>query len=235
MFFLDGSHKAPFSRIDGNGVKYCLNLKNGMLDPENPEFGLRSHSPDVFSTCQHRYEYNPEAKCPKFMAYLETVQPDEEARKHLAMLMGLSLVPGTSYNVFFILYGEGGTGKSVFLHVLQHLVGMENVCSLALTQFTNRFAMVELTEKLLNILSDLPTDDGHGNTLAHVEGMLKMVTSGRVSPHREERSTGDLHEPCRGPIDYGNQLATTFCRHQFRHLGQGTTDSVQCACPWRNQ
>lgn len=178
MFFLDGSHKAPFSRIDGNGVKYCLNLKNGMLDPENPEFGLRSHSPDVFSTCQHRYEYNPEAKCPKFMAYLETVQPDEEARKHLAMLMGLSLVPGTSYNVFFILYGEGGTGKSVFLHVLQHLVGMENVCSLALTQFTNRFAMVELTEKLLNILSDLPTDDGHGNTLAHVEGMLKMVTSG---------------------------------------------------------
>ena len=88
------------------------------------------------------------------------------------------MVPDTGYNVFFILYGEGGTGKSVFLHVLEHLVGIENTSSLALTRFANPFAMEELTEKLLNILSDLPTDDGQGNTLAHVEGMLKMVTSG---------------------------------------------------------
>ena len=178
LFFLDGEHKAPFNRNDGTAVKYCLNVKNGMLDPENPSSGLLPHSPDIFSINQQKYDYNPEAKCPKFMAYLETVQPDEEARRHLAMLMGLALVPDTRYNVFFILYGEGGTGKSVFLHVLEHLVGIENTCSLALTQFANKFAMGELTDNLLNILSDLPTDDGHGNTLAHVEGMLKMVTGG---------------------------------------------------------
>lgn len=178
MFFLNGDYRVPFNRNDGASVKYCLNLKNGMLDPENPSTGLLPHSPDIFSINQQKYDYIPEARCPKFMAYLETVQPDEEARSHLAMLMGLALVPDTSYNVFFILYGEGGTGKSVFLHVLEHLVGIENTSSLALTRFANPFAMEELTEKLLNILSDLPTDDGQGNTLAHVEGMLKMVTSG---------------------------------------------------------
>jgi phage/plasmid-associated DNA primase len=78
---------------------------------------------------------------------------------------------------------------------LEHLVGIENTSSLALTQFANPFAMDELTDRLLNILSDLPTDDGRGNTLAHVEGLLKMVTGGESLRLEKKRIQGTYKSP----------------------------------------
>ena len=48
---------------------------------------------------------------------------------------GLALIADTNYNVFFFLFGEGGCGKSVYLHVLVHLVGERNCCCLPLASF----------------------------------------------------------------------------------------------------
>jgi len=94
------------------------------------------------------------------------------------------LIPDTSYNVCFFLHGTPGSGKSVFLYVLSHLVGVANVCCVPLRDFQQKFATWPLTQKLLNIVGELPTEDGRrgGMNMAEVEGMLKDCTSGGLVP-----------------------------------------------------
>ena len=139
----------------------------------------RPHTPQMFSTFALPYDYAPDADCPKWRDYLLGVQPDEQMRVVLQMLAGLALVPDCSYETFFILFGEGGCGKSVYLHVLEHLVGPSNVCTLPLSKFSEKHSTHLLTQYLLNIVGDLPTNDGRGSLHA-IEGILKDVSSGAL-------------------------------------------------------
>ena len=124
----------------------------------------------------------------RYKKYLEEVQPDPEIRHMLQCLMGLSLIPDTSRNVIFFLYGEGGCGKSVFIEVLRNLVGVENCCCVPLARFTDRFRCIDLTKSLLNIIGDMPTDDG--TTAPHnIEGMMKDAADGGSIPVEEKFKT----------------------------------------------
>lgn len=142
---------------------------------------FRPNSPDLFATFGVGYAYDGQAQCPKWLEYLAGVQPLEADRQVLQMLAGLSLVPWTKFNVFFVFFGDGGTGKGVFLYVLTELVGRENTCCLPLAQFADKFSTWKLTTHLLNIVGDLPTDGGDGS-LRHMEGVLKDACDGGMVP-----------------------------------------------------
>jgi putative DNA primase/helicase len=92
------------------------------------------------------------------------------------MLFGLCLVPDTSYDVFFLFYGDGGTGKSVAGRVLEALVGKANVSNLTLADFSEKHAVHLLTESLVNWVSDMPRL--RSDQLQAVEGVLKQSTGG---------------------------------------------------------
>ena len=162
-----------------------VNLRNAARDLVGEDVAaeetFRPPTPALFSTFSVGYEFNPDATCPRWDHYLARVQPLEHDRRCLQMLAGLALVPDTSYNVCFFLFGEPGSGKSVFLHVLGHLVGISNVCCVPLKDFSERFATYPLTAKLLNIVGELPTADPR-QTMAGAEGMLKDCTSGGLVP-----------------------------------------------------
>ena len=142
---------------------------------------IKPHDSDLFTTIAVPYNYDPKAKCPKWMKYLKRVQLDPKVRDAIQMMFGLALVPDTRYEVAFFLYGEGGTGKTVCLHVLTNLVGEQNVCCIPLSRFGNRFGLHGLSTSLLNIVGDLPTA-GDRASLAHVEGIFKDVVSGGMIP-----------------------------------------------------
>lgn len=142
---------------------------------------LRDLTPDLFSTFGLPYPFDMNALCPQWDDCLMGLQPLESDREALQMLFGLALVPWTKYNVFFVLYGEAGTGKSTVLAVLIGMVGEANVCCLPLSQFLEKFSRWQLTTHLLNVVGDLPTDAGDGS-LRHVEGMLKDVCDGGSIP-----------------------------------------------------
>ncbi len=141
---------------------------------------VRPCTPSLFSTFALPYTYDPEARCPRWNEYLEGVQPDPRMRDILQMLAGLALVPDTSYEVFFVLFGEAGCGKTVFLYVLEKLVGADNVCVLPLSKFGEKHSSHLLTENLLNIVGDLPTNNGQNESLHAIEGILKDVSSGAL-------------------------------------------------------
>ena len=146
-----------------------------------PREAVRAPSPELFVTYGLDYGFDPTARCPKFLKYLSEVQPSEENRERLQMLAGLALVSDCRYNVAFFLCGEAGTGKSVFMNVLAHLVGEDNCCAIPLASLAARFGKTPLTEKLLNIVGDLPTmpESGSANS---VEGFFKQITAGEEIP-----------------------------------------------------
>ena len=186
---LDGSkYEMPcFISTGETGVNFIA-MKNGIISVDAllaaKKAGTALPPPmaltvDFFSTFRLNYEYDPEATCPRFMKYLEEVQPNEENREMLQRIAGLLLIPDTTYNVAFFLVGQAGTGKSVFVNVLEALVGSENCCCVPLANFASRFDNVGLTEALANIVGDMPVTPESGR-MADMEGVFKKVTSGET-------------------------------------------------------
>ena len=195
MFFLSERVHPPFNRVTGEKTELSIHLQNGFLlveraielirNGESPEGAFYANSPDIFNTNKFPYEFNWEAECPRFNTFLQEVQPNAEEQAALLMLMGLSLIPDTSYNVIFFLYGEGGCGKSVFLETMRKLVGEENCCCVPLCNLQRHFNVIGLVTCLLNIVGDMPTEDGFSSHRV-IEGMLKDIASGGTI-HVEEK------------------------------------------------
>ena len=180
------THKMPCFISTGSDASRFLPMKNGILDVEAtikamqtgaPLPPLLPNTPDLFIDHGFDYDYDPASACPRFMAYLEKVQPNPENRKMLQMMAGLLLLPDMSYNVAFFLYGQGGTGKTVFINVLEALLSEENCCCVPLANFAARFDKIHLTEKLANLVGDMPIMPDSGR-IADMEGLFKSVTSG---------------------------------------------------------
>ena len=67
-------------------------------------------------------EYDPEAKCPKFDAFLERVQPDPDMRACLQRWFGLSMT-GEPIQKFLYMYGMGANGKSLLAGLMRRMLG----------------------------------------------------------------------------------------------------------------
>lgn len=176
----------------GTSATGWIAMRNGLLDIEAAARGepvvLHPHTPDFFSTIALPYDWTPEAECPRFLHFLESSVPDEESRGMLQMLAGLLLVPDTHFQVFWILFGDGGCGKSTFLTILRELVGRENVCSVSLADLNEKFTKGELALKLANLVDDSPTvADGYRSSMAGIEGELKKITGGMAAIKLERK------------------------------------------------
>lgn len=188
-FISTGESAAGFVSMQ-NGIinidEIITALKNGTPIP-----APRPHTPDLFTTVRLPYEYDPTATCPKFEAYLEGVQPKAENREILQMLAGLLLTPDMRFNVAFFLFGQAGTGKTVFMDTLQNMLGPEMTCCVPLACFADRFNTTPLTVKKANIVDEAPIipDNEH---FADIESVFKSVTSGNKI--KVERKCHDAEE-----------------------------------------
>ena len=100
--------------------------------------------------------YNSKAVCPKFQEFLrEVTVGNTKLADTLAELLGYCLTNEVKAEKIFVLYGNGSNGKSVFLKILQNLVGIENVSSLSVNDLeTSPFSRAGLLGKKVNLQSD---------------------------------------------------------------------------------
>lgn len=153
-----------------------VNFQNGFLLPDGT---LIPHQPEHGMTYMLPYQYKPEmaGKCPMFMHYLQESwghHPDFVEKKAAlqeamaATLFGIS----TSYQKAFLLYGPGGSGKSVMLEIIQTLVPEEAKCSSSPDQWGDRFTCANFNNKLLNTSAEL-------HDTKRISGqMFKKIVSG---------------------------------------------------------
>lgn len=113
------AHAARMSDFDADPM--LLNCRNAAVDLVTGE--TIRHSPDLMTMHQANVDYDPDAKAPQWQAFLDRVLPDPEMQEFLARAVGYTLNGLTGEQVMFIHHGSGANGKSVFLKVMEEILG----------------------------------------------------------------------------------------------------------------
>ena len=156
----------PVQEINSN--PFILNLKNGLYHVLDD--GFEAHTPEYFSTVQLKASYAPDAACPQFLRFLESMLAEEEISL-VQEIFGYLLIPVSKAQKSFVFVGAPNAGKSTLLNVVQEiLLGSENVSNIPWQNLGDRFNKAELFGKLTNIFADLPSKSIDDN------GMFKALT-----------------------------------------------------------
>lgn len=139
------SHRATDQAVLDHDRKF-FNVLNGTLEfgrIEDPEQDLtpepdgspiprrhvgavefRPHRREDMITKLAEVEYDPEATCPLWLAFLEKVQPDPVMRLFLQVFHAYAmLIGGNDAQKVIFHFGFGANGKSVFIETLGNLAG----------------------------------------------------------------------------------------------------------------
>jgi len=149
---------------------HLIVFKNGVLNIET--MMLREHDPAFFCVNKIPHDYDPTAICPKFLKFLDEVIKKEDL-PFLQEWMGYNFLTSYPEVGFLILTGIGQNGKSVFVVIFTHVLGVENITTINLADLTyDTFAPAELWHKLACINEDI------GTTTIVNAGKLRLITGG---------------------------------------------------------
>ena len=159
-------------------VRRILACRNGLLDLDaflgnKWDNLLLPHDPRWFSKSCLDFDFNLDAKCPKWNQFLQhNLEGDKQRIELLQEWFGYCLTPDISQQKFLMMEGEGRNGKSVICKVLATLVGESNISSVRLEDFGERFQLTPTIGKLINIVAEV------GELDRVAEGALKSFTGG---------------------------------------------------------
>lgn len=124
---LDARPMVSIKKSELDSHKYLFNCANGVIDLRNGE--LLPHDRDLLLTKISNINYDKNAKCPNWIAFMESIfltkdsKPDYEIIEFLQRAIGYSLTGITKEQVMFFLFGNGRNGKSTFINVIQDILG----------------------------------------------------------------------------------------------------------------
>lgn len=165
---------AEWRDSDAAGAPF-LNVRNGELHlrPDlTPE--LRPHRSWSNQVSVTDYDYEPRATCPLFDETIEDILSANDEPKaveaHLLELMSYAIQHRRDLPVIALLKGAGANGKSLVLHVLEHMVGRDQVMRGPVRRLTSdAFTLHNIRAKRIFIDDDAPDD------LALDAGVLKSI------------------------------------------------------------
>jgi phage/plasmid-associated DNA primase len=168
---------------DREGDPAVFAFRNGLVEIDMALAGnvsLTPLDPRWFSKVCFPFSLDLRARCPGWIAFLERVLPAEDDRGLLQDIFGFCLIADTRYQKFFVLVGAGSNGNSVALTILTELLGDENVSSVPIEEFAERFALESTVDKLANIVNEVE------DSKKLPEGIVKKYVSGeRITVNRK--------------------------------------------------
>lgn len=121
-FIKESQHRVSVRLEQFDNVGNKINLQNGYYDLDKNKF--YEHEKKKLFTLISEASYDPEAKCPKWIKFInETFCGDVELIDYVQRAVGYTLTNKTSERQMFFLWGSGSNGKSVFINVLEKLMG----------------------------------------------------------------------------------------------------------------
>lgn len=127
-------------------------------------------------------EWDPDATCPQFDAFIEQVQPIPEMRRFLQRWLGLSMTGLTGEQKFAFFYGSGANGKSVLMDLILRMMG-DYAASAKIESLTgsNRRGGGDATPDLMQLIGARfvrasEPDEG----MRFQEALIKELTGGEV-------------------------------------------------------
>lgn len=154
LFISDAELQVTTEDLNQYPVEW-VNFRNGFYDPVSRT--MTPHDPVYRATVQIPHVYNPDDQLSGTMVqdWLSFICQSPEDLEMLLQFAGLCLTRDCRQQKFMILNGDGGTGKSVVIRMIETMIGTENISNISLSQLTQRFAPFGLLGKLLNSCADL--------------------------------------------------------------------------------
>jgi putative DNA primase/helicase len=154
-----------------------LNFANGTLDLKAGL--LRPHLREDFITKLVHHNYQQDATCPLFMAFLNRITANHPGlARYLQLAFGYSLTGRTGEKAVFLLHGRGNNGKttllSTFLKLLAEYAVLLQIDTLMVRQENNN-TLADLAD-LRGARFVMTSETEEGQRLS--EGKLKRITQG---------------------------------------------------------
>lgn len=157
-------------RFDRNPL---LTFSNGTLELETGRF--RDADPLDYCSIRLDYPYDPKAKCPQWVKFIDSVTAGRQNDKiMLQQIAGYVLFPDCRFQKIFALIGKGGNGKSVYLDILRKVFGDGNCSNIEPDKLTNEFYPIHLKNSLLNLGTEINAD------FSKAESLLKQISAGET-------------------------------------------------------
>ena len=151
----------------------CIPVKNGYLDLMNLK--LIEASPDLYNTVKIDINFNENCEFSEriddFMKFVANGDPIK--MQLLYELAGYCLLRRNKFQKFFILCGNGGTGKSTFVNIIKRMFRDEFISNVALSQFDQDYHLSTLVGSMVNI-----DDDASADKVLKDAGRFKSITVG---------------------------------------------------------
>lgn len=138
---------------DGEPVA-AMAMINGVLDPSTRT--LIEHDPDLFNLSSLPFAYDPDARCPQWLEFLESTLPgDRQAHETIAEWMGYVLSGRTDLHKIGVLVGPPRCGKGTISRILKAMVGPNGWAAPTLARLSSEFGMASLIGKSLAVMGDV--------------------------------------------------------------------------------
>jgi P4 family phage/plasmid primase-like protien len=149
-------HGSYVERFEFNKYTGSVPVLNGLLNLASLE--LKPFDPNIIYTYKLNVHFNPAAKCPKWMAFLDQVLPKED-QPLLQEYLGYCILPAMPKHKLMWFYGLGRNGKGRVIITLEAIIGKQNCSYLELEEFDgeHRFATAQLYGKMINVSSEPST------------------------------------------------------------------------------
>ncbi len=166
--------KTPVKQVS---PPHLIPFATKIYDLQNDRF--LDYGPEYVFLNRFPYDYKPEAPvCETVTGVISRIAGgDQEIIDLLYEAMGNCFYLLNSYRGAIMLYGpNGNNGKSTLLNLISQLVGTENASFLSLQDTAERFKLIGLYGKAVNI-----GDDISSNYIPDTERFKMLVTGGTVS------------------------------------------------------
>ena len=111
----------PITPAELDRDPWQLNVANGTLDLRTSELGV--HRREDYITRLSPLEYDPDAACERWLAFLERVQPSADVRAFLQRALGYSATGSARERALIVCWGSGRNGKGTLLQAVKTLLG----------------------------------------------------------------------------------------------------------------
>ncbi|MET0520825.1 MAG: phage/plasmid primase, P4 family [Jiangellaceae bacterium] len=167
----------------------CIAFTNGVLDNDLPSRKLLDHHPERFNLHSLPFEFDPDAECPTWLAFLAQVLPDEDEQDGVLFLQewfGYVVSGRTDLHKIASLIGDKRCGKGTIARVLIGMVGAKFVSGPKLGQLAGQFGLEPLIGKRLAVMGDVRWN--HKNVADAVEVLLAVSGVDHGTVHRKNRT-----------------------------------------------
>ena len=175
---------------------------NGVLDLVNWEYNqvdmtLMDHDPEFHILSCMQYEYKPEAKCAKWLEFLQQVfEKDDERIQLLQQWFGYSLIYDYRFQKMLVMIGESRSGKGVITKILQSMIGGEAFVGTTMSNMSGDFGLDAIKSAKVASIGDAhraPKD-----RIERVKEILLNVTGGdEVMVNRKNKKELPVTIPAR--------------------------------------